>query len=74
MTVERALARRLLETCRDKNTSISHLTKISGVNPSTVYEFLAGRTKCPTVAVIKQLCDGLNMTLAEFFNMDYFSN
>ncbi|MDR2090157.1 MAG: helix-turn-helix domain-containing protein [Clostridiales bacterium] len=72
MTIERAVARRILEICNENNLSVSALTKTSGVNASTVYEFLAGRTKCPTVYIIKQLCDGVGMPLKDFFDKDYF--
>ncbi|MDR1940004.1 MAG: helix-turn-helix domain-containing protein [Clostridiales bacterium] len=72
MTIERATARRILELCTKNNISVAALTNSAGVNPSTVYEFLAGRTKCPTVAVIKQLCAGFGITVAEFFSQDYF--
>jgi transcriptional regulator with XRE-family HTH domain len=72
MTIERAVARRILEICNEKKLSVSALTKTAGVNSSTVYEFLAGRTKCPTVYIIRQLCDGVGMSVRDFFDKDYF--
>ncbi|MDR3293831.1 MAG: helix-turn-helix domain-containing protein [Clostridiales bacterium] len=72
MTIERAVARRILEICLDKHLSVSALAHASNVNPSTIYEFLAGRTKCPTVTVIKMLCDGVKMPISDFFEKEYF--
>ncbi|MDR1905596.1 MAG: helix-turn-helix transcriptional regulator [Clostridiales bacterium] len=74
MMIEHAVARRILEICAEKNMSVANLTKVSRVNPSTVYEFLKGRTKCPTVYIIKRLCDGAGITLEEFFDKAYFNN
>jgi transcriptional regulator with XRE-family HTH domain len=72
VTIEHAVARRILEICNEKKLSVSALTKASRVNASTVYEFLAGRTKCPTVYIIKQLCDGVGISVKDFFDKDYF--
>jgi transcriptional regulator with XRE-family HTH domain len=72
MTIEKATARRILELCVQKNISVAALTSKAGVNPSTVYEFLAGRTKCPTIAVIKRLCEGFGVGISEFFAQEYF--
>ena len=72
MTVERAIRRRILELCMEKKFSVSKLADVSGINRSTVYEFLAGRTKCPTVTVVKQLCEGAGVSLRDFFDKEYF--
>lgn len=74
MTFDHAIADRIRGICKSKGISVSRLCLLSGVLPSTVYEFLAGRTKSPTVATIKMLCDGVNMSLADFFRDDYFSD
>ncbi len=73
MTFDHAVAERIRGICKTKGISVSRLCLISGVLPSTIYEFLAGRTKSPTVATLKLICDGVNMSLAEFFSEDYFS-
>jgi len=44
----------------------------SGVTPSTVYSMLDERRKELSINVIKKLCDGLDMTLGEFFSTKMF--
>ena len=50
----------------------NELANISGVTPSTVYSMLDARRKELSINVIKKLCDGLDMTLGEFFNVALF--
>ena len=44
----------------------------SGVTPSTVYSMLDGRRREVTINLIKKLCDGLDMTLGDFFSAPVF--
>ena len=44
------------------------------VSPSTVKSILYGNSKNPGVVTIKQLCDGLDVSLAEFFAGEEFAN
>ena len=47
---------------------------MSGVTQSTVNNIVNGRNNSSTVSTIKKLCDGLGMSLADFFNADCFNN
>lgn len=69
-----AVRQRILELCREKNISVNKLSSMSGVTQSTVNNIVSGRNHSATVSTIKKLCDGLGMSLADFFNADCFNN
>ena len=50
------------------------LANISGVSPSTVYSMLNEKSKNPGLISIKKLCDGLDISLREFFDSDLFDD
>ena len=67
MTVGEALRLRILELCDERNISVNRLSNISGVTQSTVNNIVSGRNNSATVATVKKLCDGLGITVEEFF-------
>ena len=72
MTVKDAVAQRFAQICRSREISINELATRSGVTPSTVYSMMDARRRELTITTIKKLCDGLDMTLGEFFSTDDF--
>ena len=72
ITIGEAVRRRILELCREHDISINALCNRSGVTQSTVNNIVSGRNNSTTVATIKKLCDGLGITIADFFNSDLF--
>ena len=67
MTVKEAVVARFVEILKERNMRANELANLSGITPSTVYSMFDGRRKEITINVIKKLCDGLNITLGEFF-------
>ena len=65
---------RLMMLCDQKHMSIYKLAMESAVPPSTVKNILYGKSKNPGIVTIKMLCDGLGITLVEFFDTDEFAN
>ena len=63
---------RLLQLLDEKNMSIYQLAMESAVAPSTIKNILYGKSKNPGVVTVKMLCDGLGITLPEFFNTEDF--
>ena len=53
---------------------INNLANISGVSPSTIYSILNERSKNPGVCSLKKICDGLEITIREFFDSDLFDD
>ena len=72
-TIE-AIKRRILQLCEEKNISINQLANYSGLAPSTLKGILYDRSRNPKIITIKIICDGLNITLAEFFTSSEFND
>ena len=72
MTVKEAVVARFIEIMKEKNIKANELANRAGVTPSTVYSMLDSRRKSLSIAVIKKLCDGLDMTLGAFFSAPVF--
>lgn len=72
MNTKEAVANRILQLCQKKNLAINALANISGVAPSTIYSMLNTKSKNPGVVSIKKICDGLEITVREFFDSDLF--
>ena len=69
-----AVAERILQLCKEKNLAINALANIAGVSPSTVYSMLNEKSQNPGVVSIKKLCDGLEISLKEFFDCELFES
>ena len=74
MNTKEAVAKRIIELCQNRDIAINALGNISGVPSSTIYSMLNTKSQNPGVVSIKKLCDGLDITLREFFNSDLFDN
>jgi len=72
MSIGEAVKERILELCRERNISVNKLSTISGVTQSTVNNIVSGRNNSATVSTLKKLCDGLGITIEEFFHSDLF--
>ena len=73
MTVGEAVRQRIIQLCQQRDLSINKLSSISGVTQSTVNNIVSGRNNSTTVSTIKKLCDGLGITIDEFFYSDLFA-
>lgn len=72
MTVGEAVIRRILELCDERRISLNKLADLSGVTQSTLNNIVSGRNKSTTVSTVKKLCDGLDITVDEFFCEELF--
>ena len=72
MNTKEAVAKRILDLCAEKNIAVNALASISGVSPSTIYSMLNEKSQNPGVVSIKKICDGLDITLGEFFSTPEF--
>ena len=72
MTVKEAVVARFGEILQARHMRPNERANLSGVTPSTVYSMLDPRRKEISINVIKKLCDGLEMTLGEFFSVPLF--
>lgn len=72
MNIGEAVKERILQLCREQNISINKLCSMSGVTQSTVNNIISGRNHSATISTIKKLCDGLSISIEEFFCSDLF--
>lgn len=74
MTIGNAVRQRILQLCAQRYITVNKLASLSGVTQSTVNNIVSGRNQSATISTIKKLCDGLDMTIQEFFNDPVFEN
>ena len=74
MTVGEAVRQRIIELCQENEISFNKLGSISGVTQSTINNIISGRNNSTTVSTIKKLCDGLGITIDEFFHSEVFAD
>jgi len=72
MGVKDAVAERFVNLCRERNIRINELANLSGVTPSTAYSMLDARRRDVSIVTIKKFCDGLDISLGEFFSSSEF--
>ena len=72
MNAGTVVANRIIGLCQERDISINKLATISGVSQSTINNITSGRNNSTTVATIKKLCDGFEITLGEFFSTPEF--
>ncbi len=72
MTIGTAVKERILELCQKRGITINKLGTLSGVTQSTINNITSGRNSSTTITTIKKLCDGLDISIIDFFNADVF--
>ena len=74
MDVKDIVVKRFNELCSEKNININALANISGVTPSTAYSMMDKSRRDISIRTIKKFCDGLDITLGDFFSTEDFDN
>ena len=69
-----AVRNRILELCGERGISINKLAMISALPPSSIKNILYGKSQNPKLITIKMICDGLDITLGEFFSTPKFDS
>ena len=72
MKINKAISTKLLNICKNKNISVNKLASISCLTQSTVENLVNCNSKNPKLLTVVRICDGLNISLAVFFNDDIF--
>lgn len=72
MLIKDAIVLRLQNICQKHNIRYNELATRSGVTPSTVYSLMDSSRRDLSVITLKKLCDGLGMTITEFFDDNIF--
>ena len=74
MNIGEATKQRIVELCKQKSITINRLSTICGITQSTLNNIVSGRNKSATVSTVKKICDGLEISIKEFFNSELFDN
>lgn len=72
MTLTSAIRKRIHELCHSRNLTINGLSYVCGITQSTLNNIMTRENNKPTISTIKKICDGLDITLSEFFDTEYF--
>ncbi len=74
MSVKDAVVKRFDELLKERNMKINELANLSGVTPSTAYSMMDENRRDISIITIKKFCDGLDITLGEFFQAPEFDD
>lgn len=72
MNAKEAVAKRISELCAEKDLAVNALANSAGMSPSTIYSMLNNKSKNPGIVTIKQICDGMDISLRQFFDSPIF--
>ena len=74
MNAKQAVAKRIIDLCSEHEIAVNSLANQSGISPSTIYSMLNEKSQNPGVVSLQKICDGLGITLWEFFDDDIFDD
>lgn len=69
-----AVKQRILGLCTQRQITINKLSIICGITQSSLNNIVNGASLDPKISTIKKVCDGLEITLAQFFDCDEFNS
>ena len=74
MTIGEAVRLRILGLCAERKITVNKLSTICGITQSTLSNITGGRNNSATISTIKKMCDGLNITIRDFFKSSLFDD
>ena len=74
MNIGEAVKIRILELCKDNKITVNRLATISGITQSTLNNIVGGRNNSTTISTIKKICDGLEISVLQFFSNPLFES
>ncbi len=74
MSIKDAIVKRFREICKERNIKTNELANLSGVTPSTAYSMLDENRRDVSVVTVKKFCDGLDISIREFFDSEIFDD
>jgi len=72
LSVKDVVAERFRKICKERNITVNELANRSGVTPSTAYSMMDANRRDISIVTIKKFCDGLDLSLGEFFSASEF--
>lgn len=74
MSIKDAVVRRFQNIIHSRGIAINEMANLSGVTPSTAYSMMDPGRRDLSIRTIKKFCDGLEITLKDFFEDPIFEN
>ena len=74
MNIGQATRLRIINLCKEKNITVNKLSTVCGITQSTLNNIVSGRNNSTTVSTVKKICDGLEITVQDFFDDDLFKD
>ncbi len=74
MTIGEAVRHRILDLCRERNITVNKLSTMCGITQSTLNNIVSGRNNGATISTVKKICDGLDVSIIDFFQAPCFEN
>ena len=74
MTIGNATKLRIAELCEERGITVNKLSTICGITQSTLNNIVGGRNNSTTLSTVKKICDGLEISIADFFKSDVFND
>ena len=72
MNIGSAVRLRILRLCDEKEITVNKLSTLCGITQSTLNNIVSGRNHSTTISTIHKICDGLDITVVDFFNDKLF--
>lgn len=73
MTIGEAARSRILELCRERGITVNKLATLCGITQSTLNNIVSGRNRAMTLSTVQKICDGLDITIKDFFDSNVFN-
>jgi transcriptional regulator with XRE-family HTH domain len=74
MTARNAVRQRIINLCDSHNITVNKLSTLCGVTQSTFNNIINTGSNNPTISTVAKICDGLEITIREFFNDEIFED
>ena len=74
MNIGQAVRLRILDLCRERGITVNKLSYMCGITQSTLNNIVSGRNSTTTVSTVKKICDGLEISIQDFFDDKLFGN
>ena len=74
MNIGQAVRLRILDLCRERGITVNKLSYMCGITQSTLNNIVSGRNSTTTVSTVKKICDGLEISIQDFFDDKLFEN
>ena len=74
MNIGDATRLRIKELCAQNHITLNKLSTICGITQSTLNNIISGRNNSTTVTTVKKICDGLEISIQDFFDSPLFQH